>query len=125
MDELSFHIAFLVFEFGLRLIWLILILRYINPAMLCPVIHKAGEISVCSSCIIRRADAGCPYEHGGEDPFYMGEFHVLMRYLCIRYEGTLSGRYGRFIPPMASLHESPRAVTRRLENIRESSVSSS
>ena len=54
---------------------------------------------------------GCPCEHGGWYPFYMGEFHVLIRDLCIRYGGTLSGRNGRFISPIASLHESPRVVT--------------
>ena len=40
----------------------------------------------------------------------MREFHVSMRDLCIRYKGTLSGRSGRFISPIASLHESPRAA---------------
>ena len=53
----------------------------------------------------------------------MREFHVPMRDLCIRYKGTLSGRNGRFISPIASLHESPRAATRRQDNTRESSVS--
>ena len=102
-----------------------MMLRYINPAMSCLVIHRAGGISVCSPCIIRRGDVGCPYEHGGYDPFYMGEFHVLIRDLYIRHEGTLSGRNGRFISPIAFLHESPRAVTRRLHHIRESSMSPS
>ena len=55
----------------------------------------------------------------------MGEFHVLIRDLCIRYDGTLSRSNGRFISPIASLHESPRAVTRRLDNVRESYVSPS
>ena len=55
----------------------------------------------------------------------MREFHVSMRDLCIRYKGTLSGRNGRFISPIASLHESPRAATWRLDNTRESSVSPS
>ena len=55
----------------------------------------------------------------------MREFHVSMRDLCIRYKGTLSGRNGRFISPIASLHESPRAATRRLDNTRVSSVSPS
>ena len=35
----------------------------------------------------------------------MGEFHVLIKDLCIRYEETLSRRNGRFISPIASLHE--------------------
>ena len=48
----------------------------------------------------------------------MREFHVSMRDLCIRYKGTFSGRNGRFISPIASLHESPRAATRRLDNTR-------
>ena len=47
------------------------------------------------------------------------EFHVLMRNLCIRYKGTVSGRNGRLISPIASLHESPRAVTQLPDNIRE------
>ena len=34
--------------------------------------------------------------------FTWGEFHVLKRNLCIRYEGTLSGRNRRFISPIAS-----------------------
>ena len=55
----------------------------------------------------------------------MREFHVSMRDLCIRYKGTLSARNGRFISPIASLHESPRAATRRLDNTRQSSVSPS
>ena len=55
----------------------------------------------------------------------MREFLVLIRGLCTRYEETVSGRNGRFISPIASLHDSPRAVTRRLDNIRESSVSPS
>ena len=33
----------------------------------------------------------------------MGEFHVLIRDLCIRYEGTLNGRNGRFSLPIVSL----------------------
>ena len=55
----------------------------------------------------------------------MKEFHVLIRNLCTRYKGTVSGRNGRFISPIASLHESPRAVTRRLDNMIENSVSPS
>ena len=55
----------------------------------------------------------------------MREFHVLMMDLCMWYKGTVSGRNERFISPITSLHESPRAVTRRLDNIRRSSVSPS
>ena len=55
----------------------------------------------------------------------MREFHVLIRELRVRYKGTLSGRNGKFISPIDSLHESPQAVTRRLDNIRESSASPS
>ena len=55
----------------------------------------------------------------------MREFHVLMKGLGMWYKGTVSGRNGRFISPIASWHESPRAVTRRLHNIRKSSVSPS
>ena len=49
----------------------------------------------------------------------MREFHVVMRDSCIRNKGIVSGRNGRFISLIASLHESPRDVTRRLDNTRE------
>ena len=35
---------------------------------------------------------GCPHEHDGWDRFYMREFHVSVRDLCIRY----NGRFKRF-----------------------------
>ena len=55
------------------------ILRCINPAM-CLVMHSAGGILVWLSCIMSRGDICCTQEHDGDDPFYIREFHILMRH---------------------------------------------
>ena len=57
--------------------------------MSCLVMHKARGISVCSPCIMRRGDVGCPHEHDGYDPSYIREFHMLVRDSCIRCKGTV------------------------------------
>ena len=56
------------------------ILRCINPAMLCLVMHSAGGILVWLSCIMNRGDIRCTQEHDGDDPFYIREFHISMRH---------------------------------------------
>ena len=37
--------------------------------MLCLVMHSAGGILVCLSCIMSRGDIRCTQEHDGDDPF--------------------------------------------------------
>ena len=58
----------------------------------CDVVHSHPQsrgILVCS-CITRRGDVGCPHEHGGYDPSYIREFHImLVRDSCIRCKGTV------------------------------------
>ena len=56
------------------------ILRCINPAMLCLVMHSAGEILVWLSCRMSRGDICCTEEHDRDDPFYVREFHISMRH---------------------------------------------
>ena len=63
------------------------ILRYINPAMLCLVMHSAGGILVWLSCIMSRGDICCTQEHDGDDPFYIREFHILLRHYVHYYTG--------------------------------------
>ena len=72
-----------------------------NNAMSCFVTHSAGGISVYSPCGMRTGGAGCPHEHGGYDPFYIKDFHELMRHLNIRHKGTLGGRSRILILPIS------------------------
>ena len=80
MDELSFRIGLLVCEFGLRLNCVDYDIATYQPCDVVPHnTYRAGGISVCSPCIIRRGSVGCFFEHGRENPLYLGEFHVLIR----------------------------------------------
>ena len=59
----------------------------------CDVVHchaqTREDISMCSSCIMRRGDVGCPHEHDRYDPSYIREFHMLVKDSCIRCRRTI------------------------------------
>ena len=60
---------------------------------------------MCSSCIMRRGDVGCPHDHDGYDASFIREFHImLVRGSCMRCKGT--------VWPDVSRHDLPLAVTR-------------
>ena len=53
---------------------------------------------MCSPCIMRRGNVGCPHEHDGYDPSYIREFHImLVRDPCIRCKGSLGGMDGVYL----------------------------
>ena len=57
--------------------------------MLCLVMHSAGGILVWLSSIMSRGDICCTQGHDGDDPFYIREFHILMRTFMLRHELSL------------------------------------
>ena len=54
---------------------------------------------LCSSCIMRREDVGCP--HDGYDPSYIREFHIML--VGIHVQGVR----GPFVWPYVSRHNFP------------------
>ena len=69
--------------------------------MSCLVMHKAGGILVSSSCIMRRGEVGSRHEHDDDDSSYIREFHMLVRYSCLRCKGTAWPDVSRYDLPLA------------------------
>ena len=86
----------------------------------CQQVHRWQ--STLPECTMRRGNVDCTHQHDGDDPSCMREFHILMKDLCITCFDAIGGTNRELFCGMSSVHGSPWAVTRQLDNARESSV---
>ena len=79
-DLMSFPVFMCDSGLGFR-VWqeLIMMSRYINPALWCLAMPRAGGTLVWSY-MMSRGNVDCTQEYDGDDPFYIWEFHISMRH---------------------------------------------